>query len=237
MAEELKFVKEIRIAQFWRRELGDDGYNQRDPDDLVRWFDALELRGPDEIRAYLKERGSRYPDWPVTGIVERAPHPTRAIVEMWLGTHDKARTGPFVWAFGTFMMCCMFLVTSMVGCQNVRSWNPQYAWLPQPATLMPGTNSGPPAALATMPIQAPPPPINIASPSATAIAAQNGSAPPQSAPLGAEIGTMTAVQSAASSSVSSSSLTSATSASSSTGMAGAGAHAASASQSGSSQLQ
>ncbi len=235
MPEELKFVKEIRIAQFWRRELGDDAYNLRDPDDLVRWYDAFELRGPEEIRAYLHERTGRHPDWPVTGIVARAPHPTREIVEMWLATHNKVRTGPYWYGFTAFVIGSFFLVTNLNGCQNATSWNQPVNWLPQPATIMAGTSNGAPAALATFPTYGPPAPIAVAaptaSPSAASIAAQNGSSIPQSAPLGAETGVSSTVSGAAMSSVSTSSLTSASSASSSTGTQGAGAHAQSAAQS------
>jgi hypothetical protein len=231
MPEELKFVKEIRIAQFWRKELGDDAYNRRDPDDLVRWYEAFELRGPEEIRAYLNERTGRHPDWPVTGIVARAPHPTRDIVEMWLATHNKAHTAPYWWGFSAFVIGSFFLVTNLNGCQNATSWNPPVNWLPQPATLMAGTSNGPPTALSTLPSQGPPAPINVASPMAATIASQNGSSIPQSAPLGAETGVSTGVASAAMTSVSNSSFTSASSASSSTGAQGAGAHARAAAQS------
>jgi hypothetical protein len=231
MPEELKFVREIRIAQFWRRELGDDEYNRRDPDDLVRWFDAFELRGPEEIRAYLNERASRHPEMPVTGIVARAPHPTRDIVEMWLATHNKPHTAPYWYAFSAFMLCSFLVVTNLNGCQNAQSWNPPVNWLPQPAILTAGSANGAPAALSTLPSYGPPAPINVASPTAATIASQNGSSIPQSAPLGAQTGVSTGVAAAAMSSVSTSSLTSASSASASTGAKGAGAHAQSAPQS------
>lgn len=207
----LAFIEEIRVAEFWRKQLGELEYSQRDPDDLFRWYQAMELRGPDEIRAYLNERMGRTTGGMVTGIVATAPHPTRDIIDIWLSTHDKARPAPYVYAFVAFLLTCLVVMPTINGCQNLQPPNPPSAWLPQSATLTTGQLNGSPQALSTLPSSPPQAPAALASPSAVTIAAQNGSTVPRSAPLGAQTGISFTVQNAASSSVSSSSLSSAAS--------------------------
>ncbi len=170
----LAFLREIRVAEFWRIQLGELEYSQRNPDDLYRWYVAMELRGPDEIRAYVEERMGRYPTIPVTGIVSSAPHPTRDIIDIWLASHDKVRTGHYWTGAVAMLVACIFVLPTLHGCQDVQNPNlPQY-WLPPAATLMPGPLNGAPPPTATMPISPPPPSVNFASPMATSIAAQNG---------------------------------------------------------------
>jgi hypothetical protein len=207
----LAFIEEIRVAEYWRKQLGELEYSQRDPDDLFRWYQAMELRGPDEIRAYVNERAGRTTGGMVTGIVATAPHPTRDIIDLWLSTHDKVRPAPYVYSFVAFLLACLVVMPNINGCQTLRQPNPPSAWLPQSATLTAGQINGSPQPLSTLPSSPPQPPAAVASPSAVTIAAQNGSSVPRSAPLGAEMGTSTTLQNAASNSVSSSSLTTAAS--------------------------
>jgi hypothetical protein len=207
----LAFIDEIRVAEFWRKQLGELEYSQRDPSDLFRWYKALELRGPDEIRAYLNERMGRTIGGPVTGIVSEAPHPPRAIIDIWLATHDKARPAPYVFALLAFILACMVAMPNLNGCQTLQAPNPPSAWLPQSATLTAGQLDGAPQPISTLPaanvgVTPPPSPVAVASPNAATIAAQNGANMLRSTPLGAEMGPSTQLQTAASSSVSSSSL-------------------------------
>jgi len=170
----LAFQREIRVAEFWRKQLGELEYSGRNPDDLYRWYEAMELRGPEEIRAYVEERMGRYPSIPVTGIVPLAPHPTRDIIDIWLASHDKARTVPYWTSVAALLVVCIWVVPTLHSCQNVRDPTQPQFWLPQAATLTAATLTGAPTPTATQPIQPPAPPVNFASPVSSSIAAQNG---------------------------------------------------------------
>jgi len=208
----LAFIEEIRVAQFWRTQLGDDEYSRRNPDDLFRWYEAMELRGPEEIRAYVNERMGRYPAQPITGIVSAAPHPPRDVVDLWLSTHDKARTTPYWFGFAAFLLVSFITVTNLNSCQSIQPPTAQVHWLPQAAVLATGTLTGAPATQSTLPAALQPPPSN-AQPTSAAIAAQNGSSAPRSASLAASIGLSTSVQTSAFSSSSSTASTTASAAS------------------------
>jgi hypothetical protein len=205
MSEDLLFIREINVAQFWRKHLGELEYTARDPDDLFRWYEAMEMRGPEEIRAHLEERTCRYPQLTVTGIVSRGPHPPLDIVELWLATHDKVRTASPWFGLTALLLLSAVVVPQFSGCQTVLPWQQRAAWIPQAATLVAGQVVVP-QALSTMPSHGPAPPINVASPTAATIAAQNGNSVPSSTPLGAEVGISNGVANAASSSVSTATL-------------------------------
>ena len=163
------FIEEIRIAQFWRQQLGEYEYVYYNPDDLRRWFIALELRGPDEVRQYLTERTGRYPPGQVTGIVSQAPHPPLPIVELWLASHNAARTGSWWMALGLFVLVCYIFIPQLHSCTQLYNVD-RYAT--HPPTMGAPLQAGAPApvvpqAPATMPVQAPPGPASTASPSAT----------------------------------------------------------------------
>jgi len=179
----LAFQREIRVAEFWRKQLGELEYSGRNPDDLYRWYEAMELRGPDEIRAYVNERMGRYPSIPVTGIVSVAPHPTRDIIDIWLASHDKVRTGPYWTSTAALLVLCIWVVPTLHGCQDLQNPTQPQFWLPKAATLLPGTLSGSPPSAATLPAPPPPPPVSVASPLATSIAAQNGAGVPHSSSM------------------------------------------------------
>jgi hypothetical protein len=184
----LAFLREIRVAEFWRKQLGELEYSGRNPDDLYRWYEAMELRGPDEIRAYVEERAGRHPTMPVTGIVSVAPHPTRDIIDIWLASHDKVRTGHYWTSAAAMLVLCIWVVPTLHSCQDVHSPTLPQFWLPPAATVTAGTMNGPPLSAATMPTPPPLAPVNMASPMATAIAAQNGAGMLRSSSSAAGVG-------------------------------------------------
>jgi hypothetical protein len=162
---DLDFIEEIRVAQYWRKQLGEIEYVKRDPDDLRRWYAALETRGPDEVRAYLIERSGRHPLGHVTGIVAKAPHPPREIIDLWLASHDKARTAPYWVGAAAFLLVCMVVGPNVSGCQRLRPFKLFPNGAPPQASLAPGSLTGAPPTQSTGPSQFPLP-ANVASPAA-----------------------------------------------------------------------
>ncbi len=161
----LDFIEDIRIAQFWRKQLGEIEYvTLYNPDDLKRWYVALETRGPQEIRDYLIERTGRHPMGEVTGIVALAPHPPRKIIDLWLDSYNKADTRPYWIAFAGFIILAYYTMTNLAGVQNLHSrtplqLNPPIVGGPPPQvgqTPLPGVGSTQPANL--------PAPASVASP-------------------------------------------------------------------------
>jgi hypothetical protein len=166
MSSDLNFREEIRVAQYWRKQMGDLEYVKRDPDDLFRWYEALENRGPVEIRAYLVERSGRHPMVEVTGIVAKAPHPTRDIVDIWLASHEEARTMPYWAGAAAFLILCLLIGPNVSGCQNMHQIRLFPNGAPPQATLAPGqVGATGPTSQATAPAQFPLP-ANTASPAA-----------------------------------------------------------------------
>ena len=108
MSSDVDFIEEIRIAQFWRKQLGEYEYVYYNPDDLRRWYIALETRGPQEIREYLIERTGRHPMGEVTGIVAVAPHPSRKIIDLWLESYNKMHTRPYWVALVAFLILAYY---------------------------------------------------------------------------------------------------------------------------------
>jgi hypothetical protein len=117
--------EEIRIALFWRALIGDYEYIKFNPDDLLRWYDALELRGPEEIRIVIDERYSTRPVNAVLGIVTAAPHPPTWLVRDWLSVHEqKVRTGGY-WLGAAAFVAMSFMVGPMLyGCTQLKPMNP-----------------------------------------------------------------------------------------------------------------
>ncbi len=119
MSGDVDFIEEIRIAQFWRKHLGEIEYVYYNPDDLRRWYIALETRGPVEIRNLLIERTSRYPMGQVTGIVAKAPHPPRDIIDLWLDSYNKVRTRSY-WVAGlAFIVFAYVVMTNLAGLNRI----------------------------------------------------------------------------------------------------------------------
>ena len=163
---EVGFVGEIRIAQFWRKRLGEYEYVNHNADDLRRWYIAMELRGPVEMRDYLNERASRYPMARVTGIVATAPHPPREIVQTWLESHNKVHTRPYVAAGAALLVFVWLFGTKLASFERLKPINQLQMHPPQVGALPvngPSSVPGAPLSNATMP-QTLPAPANTASP-------------------------------------------------------------------------
>ena len=164
MSGDVDFIEEIRIAQYWRKQLGEYEYVYYNPDDLRRWYIALETRGPQDIRDYLIERTGRYPMGEVTGIVPVAPHPPRKIIDLWLESYNKVRTAPYWLAFAAFVVVTYYTMTNLSGVQHLPSQtrlqlNPPVAGGPLP----PPGNTPLPVASSTQPLSLPVP-ASVASP-------------------------------------------------------------------------
>ncbi len=163
--EDVEFVEKIHIAAYWRKQLGEYDYVNHNPDDLLRWYIALETRGPTEIRHYLIERTSRYHSSVVTGVVSTAPHPPRTIVELWLASREPVRTAPYWTGLLAFCVFGYLAATNLYGCTTLVS--PNKLILNPPQTNPPMLATSPlqlPPAASTLPASVPAP-LNAASPS------------------------------------------------------------------------
>ena len=169
---DVDFVEEIRIAAYWRKQLGEYEYVGYNADDLRRWYIAMESRGPEEISDYLIERSGRFPKQVVTGIVATAPHPPLSIVEMWVASHRKVRTQPYWLALATFFIASVLVGENLLGCANLRDLNRLDTSPPQINTpIQAGPAGTAPSAASTLPNPGIPP-ANVASPSATKSSSQ-----------------------------------------------------------------
>ena len=165
MAAGVDFIEEIHIAQYWRKQLGEYEYVYYNPDDLRRWYIALETRGPEEIRDFLIERTGRYPMGEVTGIVGTAPHPPRHIIDLWLESYNKVHTRPYWVAFVAFLVLVYYSMTTLSGIQHLPAktpfqLNPPIVGGPPPpvgTTPFPGVPSTQPASLPAPASRASPP--------------------------------------------------------------------------------
>ena len=158
MSGEVDFIEEIRIAQFWRKQLGEYEYVAHNPDDLRRWYIALETRGPQEIRDYLIERTGRYPMGQVTGIVATAPHPPRPIIDLWLESYNKTRTRHYWLGVVAFLVFVYFSMTNLSTFQSL-PWQTKFQMNPPPTGAKPPPvgNSPVPGSASTQPASLPPP--------------------------------------------------------------------------------
>ena len=109
--------EEIRIALFWRALIGDYEYIKFDPDDMTRWYDALEMRGALEIRHLMRERYATRPVNAVLGIVSGAPHPPTWLVRDWLSFHEqKGSSGHWWLATAGFVTVSMMMFPLLHQC-------------------------------------------------------------------------------------------------------------------------
>jgi len=116
---------QMRIALFWRGLIGDSEYIKFNPEDLLRWYMALELLGPVDIRDVLTERYSTRPVPSMLGIVSKAPHPPLWIVREWLQFHEqKVSTGGYWWAAVSFPVLCLITMPFLHGCIGLTPINP-----------------------------------------------------------------------------------------------------------------
>lgn len=148
--KEVDIREEMRIALWWRSLIGDSEYTKFDPDDMLRWYMALELRGPDEIRALVTERhwGGK-PVQLVHGIVGVAPHPPFWLINTWLEHHESRIHTALPWGLtGAFVLLTLVFVSNMGGCANLHTPNtlvmhpPMTAATVAPYTLAPPAQSG-----------------------------------------------------------------------------------------------
>ncbi len=116
--------EEVRIAIFWRALIGDYEYVKFNPDDMLRWYDALELRGPDEIRLMMTERYSTRPVRAMLGVVTAAPHPPVWLVREWLAHYEqKLRTGHLWTATAGFLVLSFMAFPALHGCADLTPVN------------------------------------------------------------------------------------------------------------------
>ena len=113
--------EEVRISLFWRALIGDLEYVKYKPEDMLRWYDALHLRGPLEISELIDERYTGRPGLAVVGIVAGAPHPPVWLVREWLAHHEqKIRTAPYWVATAAFILLFFMVGPLMYGLTRLR---------------------------------------------------------------------------------------------------------------------
>jgi hypothetical protein len=197
--DDLNIREEMRIALFWRGLIGDATYGRFDPEDCLRWYQALELRGRDEIRTLRNQRYFTAQTGVMQGIVGKAPHPPVWLVNAWLERqeHQVPYIGSY-WGMAFFVVVCIGLVFgNMPGCANLSPMNtlamkppdqPTVTSYPAPpvsglgVVLSPVAALGPPtAAGAGMPTSNGPQSNGVAGAVSGAVPASNGSAPARGA--------------------------------------------------------
>ena len=164
---DVDFVEEIRIAAFWRKQLGEYEYVGYNAEDLRRWYIAMETRGPADIADFLIERSGRFPRNAIAGIVAVAPHPPLYIVELWLASHRQVSLRSYWIALATFCVASILVGENLQGCAQLRDLNRLDTHPPQMTPPVQAGSAGPPPpAAATLPNPGIPP-ANTASPPAT----------------------------------------------------------------------
>ncbi len=170
---DVEFVTEIRIAAYWRKQLGEYEYVGYNADDLRRWYIAMETRGPEEIRDFLVERSGRFPRDVISGIVATAPHPPLSIVELWLDSHRHVSLRSYWLGLAVFCLASVLVGENLQGCAQLRDVNRLDTNPAQMNAPLPAGSPGPlPPAGSTLPNPGIPP-ANVASPSATGSSAQH----------------------------------------------------------------
>jgi hypothetical protein len=133
--------KEIKIAIFWRKLIGDLEYVKFDPDNVLRWHLAMDMRGDEDIRALMLERYQTVARRaPVLGIVGESPHPPAWIVREWLKTREPKfpKWRIFSLSFG-FVVVMALLLPVMSGTQYIKPMNTMVLNPPivQPNVMLP----------------------------------------------------------------------------------------------------
>jgi len=136
--------KEIKIAIYWRQLIGDFEYVKFNPDDMLRWYLAMDLRGADEIRDLVKERyENEARRATVLGVVGQAPHPPVWLVREWLNTRQPKFP---IWRIfsvsASLVVVVGILAPTVNGCQGLKTMNP-LAYNPpnhQPVMAQAGSN-------------------------------------------------------------------------------------------------
>ena len=112
--------QEVGISLFWRELIGDYEYGRFNPEDMLRWYDALQLRGALEIRTLIDERYTGRPVSVVLGVVSGAPHPPIWLVREWLAYYEnKVSTGAYWMAAAGFIAICFLVVPVFHGIQDL----------------------------------------------------------------------------------------------------------------------
>jgi hypothetical protein len=129
--EEKDIRHEMRVALYWRALIGDGEYVKFDPDDMLRWYEALELRGPDEIRALRNERYRTTQTGGMLGIVSKAPHPPVWLVNQWIeqDEHQVHTLGYWGMSFA-FVVVSFLIFGNLQGCVALQPMNP--LWMHPP---------------------------------------------------------------------------------------------------------
>ena len=178
--------KEIKIAIFWRKLIGDFEYVKFNPDDVLRWHIALEMRGAEEIRNLMVERyTAQARRAPVLGLVGEGPHPPSWMVREWLST--KQPKFPMWRGLGLligFIVLTGLLFPTLHGCQNLQPMNPLVL---NPAVIRPGVVGGSQFTVTVPPAFAPVQvPSYSTAPQSRSSMLNNGASPPvSSAQMGA----------------------------------------------------
>ena len=123
--DDINIREEMKIALFWRGLIGDYRYGTFDPEDMLRWYKALELRGPDEIRAVKNERYFTAQTGVMQGVVAKAPHPPLWLINVWLEHFDQTVHSGGAWALaGGFVVLVGLVFGNMQGCTSLQTNNP-----------------------------------------------------------------------------------------------------------------
>ena len=122
--------QEVGISLFWRELIGDYDYGRFNPEDMLRWYDALELRGPDEIRELIDERYSGRPMSAVHGIVAAAPHPPLWLVREWVEHYETKVSTSGYWLGAICFVLLAFAIAPFLN--SVQSLTPLSTYIMQP---------------------------------------------------------------------------------------------------------
>jgi hypothetical protein len=117
--------EEMRVAVFWRKLIGDMEYVKYDPEDMYRWYEALELRGAYEIRLVRQERYATQQGGVMQGIVSKSPHPPMWLVNEWLEYAESKTPTLGLWGMaGCFVVLSGMFFGYLQGCANLQPLNP-----------------------------------------------------------------------------------------------------------------
>ena len=175
--------KEIKIAIYWRQLIGDFEYVKFNPDDMLRWYLAMDLRGADEIRGLITERyENEARRVTVAGVVGQAPHPPVWLVREWLKTREPKFPKWRIFSASVGLVIVVgIVVPTMHGCEGLKPMNPLVYNPPNPHPIMAQAGSN-----YTVPVVQAGAPVSI-SPFTTFAASRpsvlgNGMSPPVSKP-------------------------------------------------------
>jgi hypothetical protein len=145
---------EIKVALFWRKLIGDSEYVRHDAKDLFRWYEALELAGPDDIRELFHRRQTSSRPMPyVQGLVGRAPHPPAHLVRAWLEQYEtEVHTAPYWYGLAVFTTLTFMTGIYLNGLQNLQPLNPLLMNPPQAQSVVMQYPTPPPVS-PNMPVQ------------------------------------------------------------------------------------